>query len=336
MGLFQNQHFIPALIQLKPVTDLRQVVDIDQKLASEDILTIDSRYMHKVNVVYTGMDVNEISDLDIKSAAYTVDCHLWFRYQGDFDASAIEFTNLAEPLQVQELSAESDVDDVHYRAYRIKGRFKGNFEFHNYPFDRQDLVVRFRHTDLRLEDLVYVRDVVGMRDVREYAILAKLKQTRALDSLSDWQAKRARFFQDVVRADSTLGNPKFLDLRFDDTIQYSRFNMVIRLQRDSLGFTLKNMTPVFLVIAAGYLILFIPADTVVPRVAAALNALLNMAFFHVRLSNDLPTIGYVVAIEYIFYAMYLLGLFGLFTSIFSYIAFKQKQEQTVRRLERMG
>ena len=336
LGLFQNQHFIPAQIQLKPVTDLRQVVDIDQKTASGDVLTIDSRYMHKVNVVYTGMDVNEISDLDIKSAAYTVDCYLWFRYQGKFDADTIEFTNLAEPLPIQALIADSEAGGDRYRAYRIKGRFKGDFEFSDYPFDRQDLVVRFRHSSLRLEDLIYVQDVVGMREVAGSALLDKLEQTQALSSLSNWKAKRARFFQDVVRDDSTLGNPKFLALQFDDTIQYSRFNMVIQLQRDSLGFTLKNLLPVFLVIVAAYLILFIPADAIAPRAVAGLNTLLTTAFFHIRLSNDLPTIGYVVAIEYIFYAMYLLGLFGLFTSIFSYVAFKQQQEQTVKRLDRVG
>ena len=43
------------------------------------------------------------------------------------------------------------------------------------------------------------------------------------------------------------------------------------------------------------------------------------AFFSVRLSNELPNIGYLVAIEYLFIAVYVLALFGIFAAIVSYV-----------------
>ena len=46
-----------------------------------------------INIVYTGIDINEIRNLDEKISSYLVDFYLWFRFQGDIDVDNIEFTN---------------------------------------------------------------------------------------------------------------------------------------------------------------------------------------------------------------------------------------------------
>ena len=336
IGIFSQQKFIPALSQLQPVTDLKQIVDIETELESGNILIVDSRYMHKTNVVYTGMDVIKVSDLDLKSSSYTLDFYLWFRYRGDIKAEDIEFTNLVEPLQIKELIYQSEIDGLKYRAYRIKGVFQGDFNFQDYPFDKQTVQLNFRHSNLKRNQLVYVLDLVGMRDISNRGILTKFAQNKVFDDTSNWQLNRVRFFQDIIRSNSTLGNPKFLPLRFDDRIEYSRFNMAIVIVRNSRSFIIKNLLPVFLIIVAAYILLFLPADAIAPRAVAGLNALLTTGFFHIRLSNDLPSIGYVVAIEYIFYAMYALCLFGMFISIFSYVELKRNKPQVVKRLAQIG
>ena len=336
IGIFTNQYFIPALTQLQPVVDLRQIADLDEELAIGNILIVDSRYLHKVNIVYTGIDLRRISNLDLKSSSYTADFYLWFRYQGNLDPDRFELINLAESLQIKELIAESKADNFNYHAYRLKGVFKGDFDFRDYPFDSQDLSIKFRHADWERDSLIYVSDVVGMRDITNQGILAKFTKNKIFEDLSNWQIRRVRFFQDIIKDNSTLGNPQFLELKFDDKIEHSRFNVVISLQRNSKSFIIKNLLPIFLVIIAAYLLLFLSAEAIAPRTVAGLNALLTTAFFHVRLSNDLPTVGYVVAIEYIFYLMYLLCLFGLFITVFSYVELKRNNSIQVKRLDQIG
>lgn len=336
IGIFTNQYFIPALTQLQPVVDLRQIADLDRELDTGNILIVDSRYLHKVKIVYTGIDLRRISDLDLKSSSYTADFYLWFRYQGDLDPERFELINLAESLEIKELIGESQVDGFNYRAYRLKGIFKGDFDFRDYPFDEQDLAIKFRHADLKRDSLIYVPDIVGMRDITTQGILSKFSENNIFEDISNWQLIKVRFFQDIIKDNSTLGNPQFLELKFDDRIEHSRFNVVISLRRNSQSFIIKNLLPIFLVIIAAYLLLFLSAEAIAPRTVAGLNALLTTAFFHVRLSNDLPNVGYVVAIEYIFYLMYLLCLFGLFITVFSYVELKRDNLQVVKRLSQIG
>lgn len=336
IGLFRNGHFVPALTQLQPITDLRQVADVQADLATGQVIQVNRQYMHRVNIAYTGIDINDVDELNSRDSSYLMDFYLWFRYRGDFKAEQIEFTNLVEPLQISEELDSRDVDGLHYRAYRFKGRFRGDFDLRRYPFDHQSLVVRFRHKDLRVEDLVYVNDIVGMRSGDRRQILKKLRDSKVLDSLPNWRVQSASFFQDQLQDDSTLGNPDFLALRFDDSIRYSRFNASIELQRDAMGFVVKNMLPVFLLMGASYMLLFIPPDGIAPKAGGGLSILLATSFFHVRLSNDLPVVGYLVAIEYIFFSMYILSLFALFISIGTNVTAKYKQEALLERLDRLG
>ncbi len=336
IGVFHNQRLVPALRQLQPITDLRQTSGLETALKTGQVLQFNNRYMDQVNVVYTGIDINDVDELNAKDSSYLMDFYLWFRYRGNLDAESIEFTNLVDSLQLQEELGRTDKDDQHYRAYRIKGRFRSDFDFRDYPFDEQSLRVSFRHKDLRVEDLLYVNDVVGMRSNSTAEILDKLRSSKVLDSLPNWSIKTAKFFQDTLQDDSTLGNPEFLDPQYDDSIRYSRFNAVVTLKRDSLGFVVKNLLPVFLLIAAAYMLLFIPSDGIAPKAGGGLSILLATSFFHVRLSNDLPVVGYLVAIEYIFFGMYVLCLFALFISISTNIAAKRKNERVHDRLDRLG
>lgn len=336
IGVFHNQRLVPALRQLQPITDLRQTSDLATALKTGQVLQFNNRYMDQVNVVYTGIDINDVDELNPKDSSYLMDFYLWFRYQGDLNAEKIEFTNLVDSLQINEELGRTDEGDQHYRAYRIKGRFRSDFDFRNYPFDEQSLRVSFRHKESRVEDLLYVNDVVGMRSNTTAEILEKLRSSKVLDSLPNWNVKSAQFFQDTLQDDSTLGNPDFLALQYDDSIRYSRFNAIVHLKRDSLGFVVKNLLPVFLLIAAAYMLLFIPSDGIAPKAGGGLSILLATSFFHVRLSNDLPVVGYLVAIEYIFFGMYVLCLFALFISISTNIAAKRNSERIHDRLDRLG
>lgn len=70
IGTFDQQKFISAFTQLQPVNDLSSIANLKQELDSGKILLVDGRYMHKTNIVYTGIDINEIRNLDEKNSSY--------------------------------------------------------------------------------------------------------------------------------------------------------------------------------------------------------------------------------------------------------------------------
>ena len=313
IGRFERQKFISAFTQLQPVNELNSITDFQEKLDSEQILSVDDTYMYKTNIVYTGIDINEIRNLDEKTSSYLVDFYLWFRFQGDIDADNIEFLNYGtdrmdsgDKLELDDPIDEEVIAGITYRCYRVKADFQEEFWFHDYPFDRQKLAVRFRHANLTRDNLIYVVDVVGMRDTVAREVLSNWEQAQVFSTISDWQVTEVNFFQDILTNNSTLGNPRLFNS--DADLQYSRFNTVIHIKRDTVSFTIKNLLPLLFFIALSYLLLFLPFDYI--SVEAVSGTLLTIVFFHLSLLEGLPEgIGYVVALDYGFYVIY--GLIGL-------------------------
>ena len=330
IGKFQKQKLISSWTQLSPVTDLKKIENLDRELETENILLVNDQYMHKTQVVYTGIDINEVSNIDQKESTYTVDFYLWFRGQSQIKFDQIELINSAETIKLDEPLDEKTDNGITYRLYRIKAKFKANFAFHEYPFDTQNLELKFRHSNLNREKLLYVQDLLGMRNQTNQEILQKFARSQVFSSTPNWEAKNANFFVDIIRDSSTLGNPQFFNS--DTDIEYSRFNAVISIQRDGISFAVKNLLPLFLIICVSYLLFFIPPEQIISRVSIGVNTLLTTAFFHQRLSSDLPQIGYLIAIEYIFYCVYLLALLGLAITIVSYRESKKDNQKLVKGL----
>ncbi|MEL6581370.1 MAG: ABC transporter substrate-binding protein [Cyanobacteria bacterium J06621_12] len=315
IGTFTQQKFISAFTQLQPINNIEIVEDLQSELDSERILLIDGKYRYRTNIVYTGIDINEIRNLDEKTSSYLVDFYLWFRFQGDVDADNIEFINYGtdrmdsgEKLELDEPIDQEEVDGVKYRVYRVKADFQEEFWFHDYPFDRQKLAVKFRHANQTRENLIYVVDVVGMRDTVAQEVLENWRQGKVFDTISDWKVREVSFFPDTQTNDSTLGNPRLFNT--DSILQYSRFNAVIGIKRDTINFSIKNLLPLLFFIALSYLLLYLPLEAI--SVEAVSGTLLAIVFFHLSLLEGLPEgIGYVVALDYAFYIIYALIILEL-------------------------
>ncbi len=155
VGVFDHQHFISALTQLQPINDLDRIPDLDAALEAGQIHIVNSEYLYQTNVVYVGMDINEVSNLNIKNSSYTVDFYLWFRYRGDFEPHNIEFINTKGSNKLGSPVIDQIVDGVAHKLYRVKTDFVGDFSFYDYPFDKQELTIAFRHTDMTRENLIY-------------------------------------------------------------------------------------------------------------------------------------------------------------------------------------
>jgi len=304
MGLFHNGYLISAMNQLQPIYAPRQITDLSDRLADGRVLIVNNRYMHNTAIAYTSVAFNEISDIDLKDATFTADFYVWFRSAGEINADYIQFNNseIDYRLKDQDVFVEEVVDGITYRIYRVKTTFNSEFHYRDYPFDRQKIAIRFQHEDLTREDLIYVIDWVGMATEANHEIFDKLRQDEVFDAEGEWQPTAIHFYQDTLANAGSLGHPRFLDS--DTGLEYSQFNANIEIERDVLSFIFKNMLPLGAVIILSYISIFLPPEQLAIKNAIGRGALLTVAFFHIKLSNDLPGIGYTVALDNVFYVMY--------------------------------
>ncbi|HBE17852.1 MAG TPA: hypothetical protein DEG17_26040 [Cyanobacteria bacterium UBA11149] len=309
VGRFYKGNLVSDFIQLQAISDLKSVRNFQEEIAKEKIVNIGERFFYKTNIVYAGIDLNKISDLDEKSSTYLVDFYLWFRYQGDVDVDQIEFINYGiarldsgEKLTLDEPINVKKNQSANLNVYRVKADFHEEFDFHDYPFDNQSLFIKFRHSNLTRDKLIYAIDLIGMRDSSVNKI-SKQWQEQVFDEISSWLPEKLSFYQDTLINESTLGDQDAIET--NSKLEYSQFNVKIDIKRDLIRFSIKNLLPLWFFVAIAYGLLFLPFENISAELLSGL--LLAIVFFHLSLLDALPDgIGYVVALDYAFYLVYLL------------------------------
>ena len=86
--------------QFEPISspELFKRDDLQEQLSKGRITTVDGKYVYVANVVYAGVDMIDIHDVDIKTSTYVMDFYLWFRYRAnsqdaEFKPASFVFTN---------------------------------------------------------------------------------------------------------------------------------------------------------------------------------------------------------------------------------------------------
>jgi branched-chain amino acid transport system substrate-binding protein len=339
IGVYSHGRLISAPTQFGPIVNLDTIVDLRKELEQGNIIPFDDHFVYRTMVIYTGIDINEISNINPINETFTADFYLWFRHKGYLDYSKIEFLNAVEDLRLSdEPIMEMTGQNIAHRAYRTKGDFKAAFNFRNYPFDSQTLSIRFRHKKFNSERLVFVTDDIGMQRYGGRTPAERLKEYLGLSKEAPWQLQDILVFSDIGAADSTLGNPGMFHAKADTAISYSRFNVVTEIERNAKSYVLKNLIPLFIVILLGYIMLFVSPEgpAFVARMSLGLLALLTAVFLRVEAAGQFPNIGYLVALDYMYFAVYVLILSGIVITVAKHRALRRGKDILAKRLDYFG
>ncbi len=238
LGVYKNRNSVSALTQLQVMRSPNDMSDLADAVKREDVLQINDKYMYKTNVVYTGIELREISDLEIPKLICTLDFYIWFRFQGKFEPQQIQFVNAVDPKEAEKSFKEKPItykskDNITYRIYRVKSRFKIDF-LPEYAYKQHVLGIRFHHRDLTRNNLIYVTDVLGLGLSEETPLVKRMNKNQVLSVTSGWTIDNARFFQDTAKK-SSLGEPKYLNAP-QGLVEYSQFNAVMWIMKDEFTF----------------------------------------------------------------------------------------------------
>lgn len=238
MGVYRNQSIISAMVQFQAIQNVYQVPNFEKALEEERVVVFDGRYSYKINVVYTGIRMNEISELNFNELSCVLEFFIWFRYRGGIDIQSIEFTNTVEPVQLGMPVHEVVKDQLTYRLYHVKGKFRMDFLSSQHIYGQHIVGLSFRPRSLDRNNLIFVKDILGMRLTADRAPWEKMIKDQVLNPSYGWKITDVWFFQDIAEKDS-LGSPEYLMVE-GGTLEYSRFNVGIRIAEDR--FTLRRIT----------------------------------------------------------------------------------------------
>ncbi len=230
IGVYKNKQLVSALTQFQVMRNPNEVADLQTAIKEGYVLKIGNQFMYKTNVVYTGLKINEIGNID-DDLTFKLDFHIWFRSGNHFNPQNIEFLNAVDPDELKfELIEEKEIEQMSYRLYRVNGNFRADFFSNYFAYKQHTLSVNFHHKTLTRNNLIYVTDILGMGD--HSFVLESMRKGQVLSPTTGWSIDQIRFFQDTAKKNS-LGNPEYLNAQ-GGTVEYSRFNTDVQIKKNEL------------------------------------------------------------------------------------------------------
>lgn len=335
LGVWRKHHFLPAYFQYRATgikNDSKRVAG-EKKPASqraskdkedtEKTLVIDGQQLDRYRVVYAGVDINHISNLDVKQGLFTADFYLWFRYAGDFNDTDITFPDAANPVVLgKPIIKKKTTDGAHLLVYKLHADFIDDFSLHSYPLDRHKLRIRFHHQKENRNHLIYVPDIEALPFLSQ-----KNDQGRSMiHNIPGWKVKDISYSQQISVTPPPINSK--------DT--YSILSTEVEIQRHNRIFLLaKNFSPVVLIIIVWYFIFFRQNTRDLFRFHALLCASLFTLWLQMMYAPSLPGQQVIKSILPVLYLA--IGVGGLTSgAIYLLHLYNKKTDRIERYLFYMG
>lgn len=223
IGIYRDRRLVSTPVQLSPTG----TVDREDGAA---VFQIFGGYFTPTRVVPTGVQINKIRNVDLKTRTAEIDFNFWFRHQGDLDLSHIVFPNAVTPVELGDPIDKSEKGGQHYRLYRVEGVFQTDFLG---PVSRGgDRVIGFqmRHAVLNRERLILIPDLVGMDGGTGNTLQGRVARVLDLGDETAHQLKKVDIFLDAQPVE-VMGNPEYIGVNIEG---FSRINTAVWLTPDEI------------------------------------------------------------------------------------------------------
>ncbi|EWY40916.1 hypothetical protein N825_33840 [Skermanella stibiiresistens SB22] len=211
MATYNGLNPIAALTQLQPIREAGVSNFLDE-VSRGRALYVNDRFMYKTDVIYTGVQINEIRDLDPGRNEATLDLTVWFRYRGGFDPGSVLFINAQKPIELGKPYREERGASGTYVAYRVTERFSLNFTDVRHPYGSEIAGLSFRHRTLNRNNIMFVTDVLGMSLIDTDDFVEKLRATDAAEASGGAPAAKASWLSRLTEG-NTEGSTLLSQLR---------------------------------------------------------------------------------------------------------------------------
>lgn len=332
-SVFDRGVLLNAPLQYRPLTDPEKFNLVADEAAGL-LFELDGLTFRQYRVVYVGIDLNEISDLDSRAQTFDADFFLWFRYRGDERAEHTFFTNATDPeFELAEPLDRAEDDNLHFVIYRVKTTFFEPLDFRDYPWDRHVFRIGLQNETLTNDDIVYVPDPANLRQPQELRLRSSVDTSLLVNRIPSWVLEDVAYIQGSATARSTVPDPRTGAPEYD---RFSTYQVEMEYARIIRPFLIKNLLPLALLALVTYISLYFSPENASTRIGFSVTSILTTSVLLQSVSSNLPEIGYTVAIEWGYYTYIALSAGLVLVNILIDRWYKQRRYVAVRRLDRFA
>ncbi len=257
-GWLHGERFRPAFVQIARVphreaqTRSTPETDVGRKDPVERPLLVNGVPVQPKYVVFTGINLYRIDNVDLLSQAFDAEFFLWFRWKKPenlvLNADTIFFWNSLYSSDDRIIPMGDHIDgDIRYRGFRLKGGFLDTFDLRNYPFDSQVLSLR-----MSLPAYSTDRILLAVDDEVEYAA-----DQFAIFPNEYVKIGRPDHASGTLPLNASLGDPRRETTRSGD-YDFSVYEVRFQVARNPFSYLLKMFLPLVLLIGVCLAVFWVP------------------------------------------------------------------------------
>lgn len=299
--------------------------------ASED-RAIAAAGAREAGLVHVGMYLRALPELDLKTNSYLADFYLWFRWDrslGVDPSQTFEFTNAVQswdlkmqPLYTDAAGSPAPEDlggGALYQIYHVHGRFQTPFDLHDYPFDRQTVRIELEESESLVDELTYAWDIDG-------------ETLHPGLTIPGWTVESSRAEVAGATYPTNFGDTRNRGAHD----RYSRFTYLLSVERPIVGYLVKTILPITVVMLITFVCFFIELRYFEGRIGLAITGLISAVALQLTSGSELPDVGYMVLLDKIYNLSYFVIFIALAESVLAVRLSDSGHVELAKRLDRFG
>lgn len=306
VSVIKDGRYKTAYTQLVVPKEEYVLKELKKRVAKGYMTIIDRQPYHLVDVVFVGVDIIKISDVNTKDMNWEADMFMWFKWNGErLESKDIDQIGVINSVKEQSSLLKEDLSGpTKYRAFRKRYTLGTTYDLSKFPFDYQALTMTVAHTSKNSTHLMLVMDARHMDD----SPISKINP-------QEWTFIGRRFYSNLYQYSSTFGDPDYrLGKGYKSRIYFSTVNVEVDLKRIIQPYLFTFFLPLIIILGIILLVLWVPLDQFAPRFNASISGLVGILVYHMSQKNSFPKVGYALIADYYFIIAYIFVV-GLIISI---------------------
>ena len=271
------------------------------------------------------------------------------RYEDDWPLQSVEFdefkydADIREGLKNKELLVnavfELIADNGIVRTLRTEkgvGFFRQSFDFKNFPFDKQKLIIRINSGvgNYPKSNLENPNNNDGSLTLitPEPGVYINLKDflKPEVNKLKAWKIP-----ENGISVISNIISEKRFDIFTQKTelVNESVLDIEIIIERNYAHYVWKIMLPVFLILCVAWYVLWIPTEKYEARLNTSIIALLALIAYNFVFQDDIPRLEYLTDMDWFILLSYIFCCIPVFLSI-AFSKFISKNQAKVMKINK--
>ncbi|MCY7386529.1 MAG: ABC transporter substrate-binding protein [Burkholderiales bacterium] len=323
VSVMKDGRFKTASVQLMRPREEYVLRELPERVKKGQVVLADSMPYHIVDVVFVGVDIIRINDVNIKDMQWDVDVFMWFKWSGSrLDPKDIEKIGAVNAVRETSAILKEDFSEaIKYRAYRKRLTLGAPYDLSKFPFDAQTLPLSIAHANKNSTHVMLVPDSRHM----EATPVQDIKP-------QEWRYVGRNIYSDLYRYESTFGDPDYrLGTNYKSPIYFSTVNMEIGLKRILQPYLFTFFLPLIIILGIILLVLWVPLDQFAPRINASISGLVGILVYHMSQKNSFPKVGYTMVADYYFLTAYALVVAMIIGIIFTQTLISKGQKDDAKK-----